>query len=192
MARQMALVAMIVGCWLLSMGPQLGAEPPKVRTDLTGRANLTPEEVIQGLKPQSPEVRTRGLKPATTRGLQPGLSTIAVTVQFAFDSAEILPQAVPNLQSLGKALASPQLAPYQIRIEGHTDSTGPTAYNQGLSQRRANSVKQYLVQHFDISADRLFTEGRGEDEPIDTNATRAGRAKNRRAEFVNLSPMASQ
>jgi outer membrane protein OmpA-like peptidoglycan-associated protein len=42
------------------------------------------------------------------------------------------------------------------------------------------------VRHFDIHADRLFTEGRGEDEPIDTNATRAGRAKNRRAEFVNL------
>jgi outer membrane protein OmpA-like peptidoglycan-associated protein len=192
MARQMVLVVMIVGCWVLSMGHQLGAEPPKVRTDLTGRTNLTSEEVIEGLKPQSPEVRTRGLKPST-RGLQPGLSTIAVTVQFAFDSSEILPQAVPNLQSLGRALASPQLAPYQIRIEGHTDSTGPASYNQGLSQRRANSVKQYLVQHFDISADRLFTEGRGEDEPIDTNATRAGRAKNRRAEFVNLnSTVASQ
>jgi OOP family OmpA-OmpF porin len=106
-------------------------------------------------------------------------------------SAEILPQAVPNLQSLGQALASPQLAPYQIRIEGHTDSTGPAAYNLGLSKRRANSVKQYLVQHFDIRAERLLTEGRGEDEPIDTNETRAGRGKNRRAEFVNLSTTVS-
>jgi len=185
MVRQVMLVVIIVGCWMLSIGHQLSAEPKKVRTDLTGRMNLTPEEVITGLTPQHSEVRTRGLKPAT-RGLQPGLSTIAVTVRFAFDSAEILPQAVPNLQSLGQALASPELAPYQIRIEGHTDSTGPAAYNLGLSKRRANSVKRYLVQHFDIRAKRLLTEGRGEDEPIDTNATRAGRAKNRRAEFVNL------
>jgi outer membrane protein OmpA-like peptidoglycan-associated protein len=185
MARKLMLVVMIVGFWVLSVGHELSAEPKKVRTDLTGRMNLTPEEVIAGLTPQNSEVRTRGLTPEI-RGLQPGLSTIAVTVQFAFDSAEISPQAVPNLESLGRALASPQLEPYQIRIEGYTDSTGPEAYNQGLSQRRANSVKQYLVQHFDIHADRLFTEGRGEDEPIDTNATRAGRAKNRRAEFVNL------
>jgi outer membrane protein OmpA-like peptidoglycan-associated protein len=183
MARQAMLVVVIVGFWVLSVGHELGAEPKKLRTDLTGRLNLTPEEVITGLTPRNSEVRTRGL--------QPGLSTIAVTVNFAFDSAEILPQAVPNLQSLGRALASPQLAPYQIRIEGHTDSTGPAAYNFKLSQRRANSVKQYLVQHFDIGADRLFTEGRGEDEPIDTNDTPAGRGKNRRAEFVNLNTAVS-
>lgn len=190
MARQAMLVVGIVGFWVLSMGHGLGAEPRKVRTDLTGRVNITPEEVIAGLMPQHAEVRTRGLKP-TTRGLQPGLSTIAVTVHFAFDSAEILPQAVPNLQSLGQALESPRLAPYQIRIEGHTDSTGPAVYNLGLSRRRANSVKQYLVQHFNIDAGRLLTEGRGEDEPIDTNATRAGRRRNRRAEFVNLSTTVS-
>ena len=183
MARQVMLAVIIVGCWMLSVGHQLSAEPKKVRTDLTGRINLTPEEVITGLTPRNAEVRTRGL--------QPGLSTIAVTVHFAFDSAEILPQAVPNLQSLGQALESPQLAPYRIRIEGHTDSTGPAAYNFKLSQRRANSVRQYLVQHFDISADRLLTEGRGEDEPIDTNGTRAGQRKNRRAEFVNLNTTVS-
>jgi outer membrane protein OmpA-like peptidoglycan-associated protein len=183
MKRQAMLVVVIVGFWMLSVGHEIGAEPKKVRTDLTGRLNLTPEEVITGLTPRNAEVRTRGL--------QPGLSTIAVTVHFAFDSAEILPQAVPNLQSLGQALESPQLAPYRIRIEGHTDSTGPAVYNRGLSQRRANSVRQYLVQHFDISADRLLTEGRGEDEPIDTNDTRAGQRKNRRAEFVNLNTTVS-
>jgi OmpA-OmpF porin, OOP family len=173
------LIVMIVGVWVLSAGHVLCADPKKVRTDLTGRGNLTPEEVITGLTPQ------------TTRGLQPGLSTIAVTIHFAFDSAEISPQAVPNLQSLGHALASPQLAPYQIRIEGHTDNTGPAVYNLGLSRRRAHSVKQYLVQHFAIRADRLLTEGRGEDEPLAPNDTREGRGKNRRAEFVNMSPTVS-
>lgn len=190
MVRQAMIMVVIVGLWMLSLGHQLSAEPKKVRTDLTGRTNLTPEEVIAGLMPQSPEVRTRGLKP-TMRGLRPGLSTIAVTVHFAFDSAEILPHAVPNLRSLGQALQSPQLAVYQIRIEGHTDSTGPAAYNQGLSQRRANSVKAYLVQQFEVDADRLLTDGRGEDEPLDSNATRGGRRKNRRAEFVNLGSIVS-
>ena len=185
MVRKAMIMVVIVGCWMLGAGHELGAELKKARTDLTGRDNLTAEEVIEGLTPPDPQVRTRGLNPKT-RGLQPGLATIAVTVHFAFDSSEILPQAEVNLRSLGQALESPQLAAYQIRIEGHTDSTGPAAYNAGLSHRRANSVKQYLVQHFDIDADRLLTDGRGEDEPITSNDTREGRRKNRRAEFINL------
>jgi outer membrane protein OmpA-like peptidoglycan-associated protein len=185
MARKAMIMIVIVGCWMLSVEHGLGAELKKARTDLTGRENLTPEEVIEGLTPPESQVRTRGVNPKT-RGLQPGLATIAVTVHFAFDSSEILPQAEVNLRSLGQALQSPQLAAYQIRIEGHTDSTGPAAYNIGLSHRRANSVKEYLVQHFDIDADRLLTDGRGEDEPIISNDTREGRRKNRRAEFINL------
>jgi outer membrane protein OmpA-like peptidoglycan-associated protein len=185
MVRKVIITVVIIGCWILSVGPELDAELKKARTDLTGRENLTPEEVIEGLTPPEPQVRTRGVNPKT-RGLQPGLATIAVTVHFAFDSSEILPQAEVNLRSLGQALQSPQLAAYQIRIEGHTDSTGPAAYNVGLSHRRANSVKEYLVQHFDIDAERLLIDGRGEDEPITSNDTRDGRRKNRRAEFINL------
>jgi OOP family OmpA-OmpF porin len=190
MAKHAILIVIIMGVWVLGVGHELGAEPRKVRTDLSGRMDITPEEVIAGLMPQPPQVRTRGLE-TSIRDLEPGLSTIVVTINFAFDSAEILPQAIPNMQSLGRALESPELAPYRIRIEGHADSTGPAAYNVGLSQRRADSVKQYLVQHFAIEAERLITEGRGEDEPIATNATRAGRAKNRRAELVNVGAMAS-
>ena len=185
MVRKPMIMIVIVGCWMLSVGHGLGAELKKSRTDLTGRDNLTTEEVIEGLTPPELQVRTRGVNPKT-RGLQPGLATIAVTVHFAFDSSEILPQAEVNLRSLGQALQSPQLAAYQIRIEGHTDSTGPAAYNVGLSHRQANSVKEYLVQHFDIDAERLLTDGRGEDEPIISNDTRDGRRKNRRAEFINL------
>ena len=190
MARKAVIAIIITGVWLLSVGHGISAEPKKVRTDLTGRTNLTPEEVIAGLTPRASQVRLRGIKP-TMRGLQTGLSTIAVTIHFAFDSSKILPSAVPNLRSLGLALQSPQLAAYQVRIEGHTDSTGPSAYNAGLSQRRAKSVKQYLVTNFNINEDRLLTEGRGENEPIDSNRTRAGRRKNRRAEFVNLNTRVS-
>jgi outer membrane protein OmpA-like peptidoglycan-associated protein len=174
----------VVVSWTLLLGVAGGleAQEMKDRTDLTGRQQITPEEVINGLTPRSVP-RTRGLK---TRGLQPNLATIAVTIHFAFDSAELLPNTLSTLNSLGQALQSPQLAPYQIRIEGHTDSSGPTEYNQGLSERRAESVKQYLASHFNVATDRLMIVGRGEDEPMNDNDTREGRQKNRRVEFVNL------
>jgi len=167
-------VVLIVGWVSLS-----GAGMLKKRVDLTGRDSVSENEIIAGLTP----VKTRGLK---TRGLQPGLATIALTVNFAFDSAQLLPEAIPNLRSLGRALQSPQLAPYRIRIEGHTDSIGTQDYNARLSERRAQTVKAYLVQHFDITAANLEIAGRGELEPIDDNETSQGRQRNRRAEFVNL------
>jgi outer membrane protein OmpA-like peptidoglycan-associated protein len=188
MRKQMGVLA-LAGLFLAVGAYNLSAASKKIRMDLTGRDNITPEEVINGLKPLDPQVRTRG-SDIKTRGIQPGLSTIAVTIHFAFDSAELLPQATSNLRSLGDALQSPQLGDYRIRIEGHTDSTGPDAYNLHLSDRRAHSVKQYLVEHFQIDPDRLITEGYGENEPISSNDTREGRQKNRRAEFVNVGKMA--
>jgi outer membrane protein OmpA-like peptidoglycan-associated protein len=167
---------------ILGMAGGLAAQEMKDRTDLTGRQQITPEEIIDGLTPRSVP-RTRGLK---TRGLQPNLATIAVTIHFAFDSAELLPNTLPTLDSLGQALQSSQLAPYQIRVEGHTDSSGPAEYNQGLSERRAESVKQYLANRFNVAMDRLIIVGLGEDEPMNNNSTRDGRQKNRRVEFVNL------
>ena len=164
----------------------LQAEERKDRVDFTGREDVTVEEIIIGLTPQqTPTFRARGIS-MQTRGIGPALATIAMTIHFAFDSAEILPEAKPNLESLGQALQSERLAPYRIRIEGHTDSIGSPAYNQGLSHRRAQSVKQYLTRHFGIPDDRLEVVGRGEDEPLSDNRTTAGRAKNRRAEFVNV------
>jgi outer membrane protein OmpA-like peptidoglycan-associated protein len=186
--RQMGVLA-LASLFLVSGAYNLLAASKKIRMDLTGRDNITPEEVINGLKPIGPEVGSGG-SGVKTRGIQPGLSTIAVTIHFAFDSAEILPQAATNLRSLGDALQSPQLGDYRIRIEGHTDSTGPDAYNRDLSDRRAKSVKQYLIEHFQIDPDRLMTEGYGENEPISSNDTREGRQKNRRAEFVNVGKMA--
>ena len=150
----------------------------KERVDLTGRTDVAENEIIMALTP----LKTRGLK---TRGLQSDLR-IALTINFAFDSAQLLPEAVPNLRSLGRALKSPQLEPYRIRIEGHTDSVGSEQYNQRLSQRRAQTVKSYLVKHFEIGSERLEIAGRGEAEPIDDNDTAPGRQRNRRAEFVNL------
>lgn len=70
----------------------------------------------------------------------------------------------------------------RVRVEGHTDSQGSANYNMRLSQGRANAVREWLV-NYGIEGDRLTAVGRGEDEPIDTNSTSAGRQNNRRVEF---------
>ena len=73
-----------------------------------------------------------------------------------------------------------------VEIEAHTDSTGPEAYNQGLSQRRAESVIRVLTDRFGVPADRLVPRGYGESRPIAGNDTEEGRAANRRV-VVSLS-----
>jgi OOP family OmpA-OmpF porin len=104
-------------------------------------------------------------------------------VNFDFDKAEIRPDAAVILEEAVSILSGkPDV---QVRIEGHTDSTGPDAYNQGLSERRANSVRKYLEQH-GITASRLTSVGFGEAKPISTNDTREGRALNRRVELQVL------
>ncbi|UCC66415.1 MAG: OmpA family protein, partial [Deltaproteobacteria bacterium] len=70
----------------------------------------------------------------------------------------------------------------RVEIAGHTDITGPEAYNQGLSERRARAVMEYFISR-GISADRLKAVGYGESSPIAKNETREGRAKNRRVEM---------
>lgn len=102
-------------------------------------------------------------------------------VHFDFDSAKLRPDAEQQLQQgLQKVRDNKGV---RIGIIGHTDSTGPESYNQDLSVRRAQSVADYLVSH-GVDRSRLSVRGRGESEPTATNETKAGRAENRRVEFV--------
>ena len=162
--------------WLLLWAVTWGLDAqPKDRVDLTGREELTPEEIV------------RGLIPRYTRGIAPALPAVAITVRFDFNSVRIGPAAAQTLRTVGIALQSAELDPYRIRIEGHTDSIGSDQYNLKLSERRANSVKQFLIQHYHVAPGRLVTLGRGKQEPIAENETAEGRQKNRRVEFVNVS-----
>lgn len=102
-------------------------------------------------------------------------------VHFAFDSAELRPGAEQQLQQAVRKLTDNKQA--NVAVVGHTDSTGTEAYNKDLSLRRARSVVDYLTSH-GIQSHRLKVYGRGESEPIATNETKEGRAKNRRVEFV--------
>jgi OOP family OmpA-OmpF porin len=102
-------------------------------------------------------------------------------VTFNFDSSKLTQQAQSRLDNVVDALkASPNV---DFRIDGYTDSIGTKKYNKGLSQRRVNSVRQYLVDH-GINATRITgTMGHGEADPVASNATAAGRAQNRRVEL---------
>jgi outer membrane protein OmpA-like peptidoglycan-associated protein len=100
---------------------------------------------------------------------------------YGFDSAELQPAARENLTKLANSLKN--YPDSDILIVGHTDSIGNENYNMGLSNRRAQSAKNYLVAQ-GIPADRIRTEGRGENEPIADNETEAGRQENRRVEVA--------
>lgn len=102
-------------------------------------------------------------------------------VHFAFDSDKLRPEAQSTLEEATQVLRDNRGV--TVAIIGHTDSTGPEAYNQGLSERRAQSVYDYMVSN-GIDSTRLRAYGRGESEPVASNETRAGRAENRRVEFV--------
>jgi len=101
-------------------------------------------------------------------------------VNFDFDKSNIRPDAAVILDEAVSALSGSSSA---VSVEGHTDWVGTDAYNQGLSERRANSVKRYLVEH-GIDESRLSTVGYGESRPIASNETRDGRALNRRVELL--------
>ena len=103
-------------------------------------------------------------------------------VPFEFGKATLLPEAERVLDAVGQALVrAPSL---RITVDGHTDAISSEAFNQGLSERRAASVRGYLVGRFGVDPSRLVARGFGETQPIATNETETGRALNRRVEFV--------
>ena len=104
-------------------------------------------------------------------------------IYFDLDKDTIKPKSRPVLDRAVAVLN--EFNTIRIEISGHTDSTGSVAYNKDLSGRRAASVKTYLIEH-GIDTARIETRGAGPDEPVDTNKTAAGRAKNRRIEFTIL------
>ena len=131
--------------------------------------------------------------PRTTKSAAPVQAPVAETLQrtgqvqlyitFRTGSADLDIGAAPVLTQLRDALAAdPAL---RLRLTGHTDATGTPAVNIPLSQRRAESVRQWLLAN-GIAADRLTAEGRGPNEPIADNASESGRSLNRRVQAAKL------
>jgi outer membrane protein OmpA-like peptidoglycan-associated protein len=116
--------------------------------------------------------------------------TLPEVVLFDFDKSDIRPDARPVLAKIAKVVAYYAGAP--VRIEGHTDAVGTPAYNQDLSNRRANAVKDWLTTQEGVPAGRLQASGLGETRPVAPNQNPdgtdnpAGRQQNRRVEVVIL------
>lgn len=109
---------------------------------------------------------------------------INLVVNFDVDKAVVKPNYSSALKGVGDYMA--QHEDVRVKLSGHTDSTASEAYNQKLSERRANAVKEALVKGHGVPADHVATEGYGESSPVASNATREGRQANRRtnAEFT--------
>ena len=99
---------------------------------------------------------------------------------FDFDKATLKPEGRQILDQV--AAQADTISLETLIATGHTDSIGTEQYNQGLSERRANTVKNYLISK-GIAADRIYAEGKGETSPVASNKTREGRAQNRRVEI---------
>ena len=108
------------------------------------------------------------------------IASISGDVAFDLNKATLKPEFYSELDRIISTLnESPET---KFEIVGHADSTGEADYNQGLSERRASAVAEYFARN-GISADRFTTSGRGEMDPIASNKTREGRAKNRRVDI---------
>jgi outer membrane protein OmpA-like peptidoglycan-associated protein len=171
--------------------------------------DLSAQQIIDGLKvsktrslsvPAHPALSTSDLDfvksvRGKTRSLSIGdrdhLAEIAakrpkidLDINFDFDSAAVTPRTEPQLHSLGKALTSDELAGSVIMLGGHTDGKGSDAYNQDLSERRAEAVKRFLIETYKIPAANLVAAGYGKEgykNPADPFAP-----ENRRVEVVNM------
>jgi OmpA-OmpF porin, OOP family len=103
------------------------------------------------------------------------------SVHFGFDKDFLTKQAKDELDKLAETV--PNTKGYIITVEGGTDATGPADYNYSLSERRADSVIQYLGSKYNIPAHKIYLIGLGKDKPVDDNKTRDGRAANRRVDI---------
>ena len=135
--------------------------------------------------------QVRGRSRSLTLGERDQMAEIAakrpkidLDINFEFDSASLAPQAEPQLASLGKALTSPELEGAVIMLSGHTDAKGSDSYNQDLSQRRAETVKRFLIEHYRIPAENLVTSGYGKTHL--KNPANPFDGVNRRVEIVNV------
>src|SRR6266700_922417 len=101
-------------------------------------------------------------------------------VHFGFDKDNLTKKAQEALDQL--ATDVPNAKGFIITVEGGTDSVGSAEYNYGLSERRADSVIQYLASKHNIPAHKIYLVGLGKDKPVEDNKSREGRAKNRRVD----------
>jgi outer membrane protein OmpA-like peptidoglycan-associated protein len=158
----------------LSVGPQTQTEPAAaaaegrfvqtLRNRPTRSLSLTEREEIATIVKDKPK--------------------IDLEINFDYNSAEISAKSQPSVQALGRALSNPDLKGSTFIVAGHTDAAGGEAYNQDLSERRADSIKRYLVDKFGIAGTDLVTVGYGKTKL--KNPANPLAEVNRRVQVVNM------
>ena len=142
--------------------------------------------------PANPQIHSTATgSPAPAKSQPPHLvpasahpSATLNTIQFQFGSAELTPESIETLKNLGNALNHALADQAHFVIEGHTDASGTAAYNQELSQQRAQAVMDYLVKQMGVAEARLQAVGKGASEPAAGSDPYAG--ANRRVVVINL------
>ena len=109
---------------------------------------------------------------------------IDLEIHFDYNSAEIAKGSTQAVQELGKALSDASMKGSTFVVAGHTDAIGSEAYNQDLSERRADTIKNYLVEHYGLNGSDLVTVGYGKTRPKDPSAPMD--PTNRRVQVVNM------
>lgn len=180
---------------------------------VAGDTNVSSDQILDALKPKpvtrglsvAPQtdtaVQARGstflntVRNRSTRSLSMGereqIAELAATkpkidleIQFDYNSADIARTSLPSVQALGKALSDPALKGSTFVVAGHTDAIGGEEYNQGLSERRADTIKKYLVQNYGLNGTDLVTVGYGKTKLKD--AANGADPINRRVQVVNM------
>jgi outer membrane protein OmpA-like peptidoglycan-associated protein len=117
-----------------------------------------------------------------TRSIRP--PKLDLQIHFASDSAELDETARRNIDEFARALEDPKLAGVRFKVAGHTDDLGSETHNLGLSRRRAETVRRYLIESGGIEATRLEIEAHGENNPLIGEQSDYARQMNRRVEFT--------
>jgi outer membrane protein OmpA-like peptidoglycan-associated protein len=165
---------------------------------MAGDNNVSADQIVNALKPavKAKEIGfVQTLRNRKTRSLSMGereeIAEIASTkpkidldIQFDYNSADINQGSLTSVQALGRALADPNLKGSTFVVAGHTDAIGGEAYNQDLSERRADTIKRYLTEKYGIAGTDLVTVGYGKDKPKDPSAPMD--PINRRVQVVNM------
>lgn len=159
-----------------------GKRPAKAETPPPAPKPAPAPEPAPAPAPVAPPSAAPVVAPAPVEAVAPAKEEMRSIVHFGFDRSHIGKDAAQKLKAVTEYLKSNPGA--RVKVEGHTCSIGTNEYNLGLSDRRANSVKKYLIKKTKISPDNIETVGYGEEKPAKPNNTKKGRQYNRRAEIV--------
>ena len=186
-AKILITILLLAATVAFSIRPARGEDPPAANTAGEADELITRDQFIDMLRiraPQSdyPEKRLRSMDTE-----KPPPAQVTVNILFKVGSTEPAGDfSIRQIQEAGEALSSDALAGHRFQIAGHTDNTGSKDANLKLSRERAEAVKTFLVKFYGISPERLVARGYGETQPVASNETEEGRARNRRVVFTRL------